>query len=173
MIRFLEWVLDKLAGRKLKKQRCRLDNCGDKVVFCCGSPESHRQCTTCAKLTTTRKVWVDPRSLRRRIVPICYECAEKVDRMQKPYREKRVRKDWSEVTTPVRNGSLAAAMNDQYVGVVRDTIRAFSASDEDFATVVPEVSPAALQRSIDTLGLQDEMYAEQRDDTTVLRRIRK
>jgi hypothetical protein len=170
VVRFLEWLADWFAGRKMKKRMCRLDDCGDRTVFCVHDPGDHKNCSMCSKVTTRRAIWVDPQSLRRRMRPICYECSDRVDRMQKPYREKRVRKDWSQITTPVRNGTLANKMNDQYVGVVRDTIRAFSASDDEFATVIPDVSPAALQRSIETLGLEDEMYAEQRNDTTVLRR---
>lgn len=173
MTRFLEWLLDKIAGRNLKRRQCRLDNCGDRDVFCVSDPGQHRNCSRCNKVTTRRSAWIDPVSLRRRILPICYSCADHADRIQKPHREKRTRKDWSQITTPVNGNVLVSEMADQYVGVVRDTIRAFSVSEEPFATVEANVSPGAIQRSIETLGLQNEMYAEQRDDTTVLRRVNK
>lgn len=173
MIRFLEWLADWLAGRKLRKRACQLETCGDRAVFCVSAPADHRKCRTCSKVTASRRLWVDPATLKRRIVPRCETCsALREDRHQSELRTKRTRKDWQQITVPINNAVLDThTMGEQYTGVVRDAIRAFRHSGESFATVTADVSPSAVQRSIEALGLEKEMYAEQRDQTTVLRRV--
>ena len=172
MTRFLEWLLDFFARRNLEKRRCKLENCGDKHILCVADADAHRKCRTCAHDTTNRTLWIDPVSLKRKIVPMCYLCQHSRNPAQERARSERTRKDWSEVTTPVNGAALDTdMMNDQYVGVVREAIRAFAASEDEFATVASAISPSALQNSISVLGLDDKMYAEQRNDTTVLRRI--
>lgn len=128
--------------------------------------------------TTGRRMWIDPGSLRRHMVAYCWDCdmndAEYGEsRHQSELRNKRTQKDWQEVTTPVVADSIISdQMPEQYIGIARTAIRAFQLSDATRA-IVPDISPGALQETIKVLGLGEEMYAEQRDKTTVIRRVQK
>jgi len=118
---------------------------------------------------------IDPKTLRRRYVITCRDCVDEVTRSQEQLRlrDRRRRKDWDEITTPVRTEAIVRdKMPEQYPGRVRDALRAFMASDATRA-IVPGIDVASLQESIASLGLHNEIYAEQRDDQTVIRRIAK
>ncbi len=58
---------------------------------------------------------------------------------------------------------------DQYPGFSRSTLQAFAEGDDDY--VATEVDAGVLNASINTLGLADTMYAEERSRGSYLRRV--
>jgi len=116
-------------------------------------------------------VRISPRSLKRYYVFCCDECERAFQSTQVRLRTKRTYSDWEQVTVPIdAMAILADVMPEQNPGKTRTAIRSFINSGSSVA-VVPNVIPEGLQRSIEALGLQDAVYAEQRDHQTVIRRI--
>lgn len=141
--------------------------------FCRGTNQdgtevrAHRTCISCRRPTCKYKILVDPATLRRKGFPLCSWCPEPAE--QKSLRAQRTLRDWTKVTDPVEADLLAEEMGEQYSSRVRAALRAFMDSGFEEATV--PVATNIAQESIRVLGLQDIMYAEQRDKSTVLRRI--
>lgn len=125
-------------------------------------------CIGCGQPTHDRSVVVDS-NLRRRKPFVCSDCCGRVGDHE--YRVERTRRDWQEVTDPVRRDRLLLdQMPEQYPGISREALRAFLDSDATRA-VVPDTTPSILNRTIATLGLDDEVYAEERSGETVLRKV--
>jgi hypothetical protein len=85
-------------------------------------------------------------------------------------RIRRTRRDWEQLTDPIRHDLLTDAMTEQFPGRSRAAVRAFLDSGKAFATV-EGADAGTLQATIGSLGLWDQVYAEQRGNTAVLRRI--
>jgi hypothetical protein len=131
----------------------------------------HDYCVSCSNITCESQLMVDPNTGRRRKQAVCKECRLSVYRHQDWLRRERRERDWQLLTDPVDDSTLTYhVMPEQYAGPTRATLRAFAQADADAATVAG-ITAATLNQSIAVLGLQDRMYAEQRDDETVLRRV--
>lgn len=143
----------------------------DLMYVCAGRTADHWPCYHCRELTCSKRLRIEPRSLRRRMVPCCERChGRRHHASEGNARLQRTQKDWNEVTVPVHASAIVpGVMAEQFPGAARTAIRTFQHSDVEFATV-PDLTPATLEGAIATLGLSDQMYAEQRDHTTVLRR---
>lgn len=156
--RLRRWLFDR------KMRRRHFDGCAEK--FCFGVND-HGPCVLCGELTCSRHGYVDE-ALRRRVGFLCSRCL--FDPSIQSRRYQRVKNDWQRMTTPVMERMLVAAMGEQYPGPARAALRAFSESRLTEATV-PDVDASTLQASLSALGLNKEMYAEQRGHDTILRRI--
>lgn len=131
----------------------------------------HKPCVGCGVTTCNRGMRTDPVTLRRRMAALCGHCHWVNWGTDQPARARRRRLEWEKNTTPVRHDLLETGrFVDQYEGRTRQVLRAFATSDEEYA-VVADVSVAALNSSITTLALDEEMYAEERDGETYLRRL--
>lgn len=149
-----------------QQRKTRAKVCSEKI--CSGRDRRHEPCVDCGAVTCYRRTEVDPRTLRRRRVPACNAHSFAAD---KAARTARSRRDWEETDVPVSAELLTAGLPpNQYEGACREAIRAFRDSDDSNA-VVDGLTPSALNASIESLGLDGEMYAEQRDGRAVLRRV--
>lgn len=121
---------------------------------CSPQGRPHWPCVDCGGLTCSRSMRIDPKTLRRLLMPVCFGCA-----------------DWREVTDPIINGSLRVGeMPEQLPGPTRMALRAFYEST-DTRAVVEDVGAETLNQSIASLGLSGSMYAETRGGETVLRKV--
>ena len=136
---------------------------------CQGKNENHACCNRCGAVTCQRRLRLDERTLRRRVVALCSECWEATEHRQNGLQRERTHKDWQEVTTPVNKAAVIPDVMTDYLGASRAAIRAFQESGATRATV-PDLPAGTLQQVIQTLGLAKEIFAEQRANTTVLRR---
>jgi hypothetical protein len=153
--------------RQIRKRRD--PDCADD--WCRGKEAKHAHCYRCSAVTCSRGQWIDPHTLKRRIVALCDECRTwSPSRTQHELRAARVRHDWKQVTDPVKTHAIVPEVMPDYLGRARSAIRAFEASNASTATV-PDITASVVQETIQRLGLDDEIYAEQRAHTTVLRRV--
>ncbi len=149
-------------GRRERAQGC--------VEHVCRPEMRHRPCIHCGGLTDYRAAWVDPATLRRTVPYRCGTCVNQ--HSDADARRRRTERDWTQVTDPLRQGALSDTMREQYDGRSRQIVRAFMESDSARATVTePDVQAGMLNDAIRSLGLQNDLYVEQRATTTVLRRI--
>lgn len=143
-----------------------------------------RLCSVCGERNTrNRKGVIDERSLARKIVYVCLECApycwpehmagkaKEFAEKQAALAEKRAVSELDKITDnsgdPHVDGTIFL---EQFGAKSRKIIRSFLKSDFSEATI-RDASIGALKQSIDTLCLGKIVYAEQRDNTVVLRRI--
>ena len=140
----------------------------------CHPDRQHLPCSYCFARTCGRGMRVDPRTLRRRLVPRCDNCSWQWHPEDEPARTARTQKDWLEITDPLRLDVLRLGeMPEQFPSDVRIALRAFYESREPTAVVdLTTVTPASLNQAIANLGLTDYMYAEQRSHQVVLRRLK-
>lgn len=142
----------------------------------CAADTAHRHdaCYGCGQLTCYQGMTVDPETLRRRRRPRCMACTmappADVQVQQAKLRAVRTSADWNRVTDPLETSLLRPTMREQYPSRARAALRAFVACGATEMTV-DQLEPATLMQSIEVLGLLDEVYAEQRGRTTVLRRV--
>jgi len=132
-------------------------------------------CDECGTKTTTRAMMIDPVSLRRTFVPRCASCRWDYpeDPVQKELRSKRYQIDRGLLTDPLDMSSIDTHLfPEQYSSRVRRVLRAFLASEAEAGVVNEDIGASSLNQTIATLGLRDELYAEERSGQTVLRRIR-
>lgn len=152
-----------------RRRRNAHPDCREPAGVCRGKDHEHARCVLCGDLTCHRGLYLEEHSLRRRVGPRCakWSCH---DSAQESLRQQRTYDDWERLTTPIVANMLIPAMGEQYPGPTRTALRAFLDSDMEEATIA-EASPGALNGSIAALGLHDRIYAEQRGNDTVLRRI--
>lgn len=161
-----------MVGRFFNPARRPFKGCCESLCVGRRDPYKHQRCSDCGRVTCCTGLKIEPHTLRRRYVPRCQDCKTEArfNPREKALRSERTRKDWSEVTTPIRGSAIeTGVMTEQFPGKAREAIRAFADSGANFATV-PDSGAADLQAAIAALGLADAMYAEQRGRTTVLRR---
>lgn len=114
---------------------------------------------------------IDPATLRRRVQPLCTDCAIHPDAEQEELREERTRRDWKLLTDPIATGLLRRdEMPEQLPSTARAVLRAFFEMPDVETAVVPDCDAQTLNGSIASLGLSELMYAETRSQHTVLRR---
>lgn len=133
----------------------------------------HGHCVECGIFTCDRMLMVQPGSLQRRLQFVCFHCRHfsvKLATKQDRLREQRTRHDWTEVTAVRPSRVYLDEMPEQLPGPARAALRDFINSDASRA-VVPDVAAETLNNSIGVLGLSDSVYAETRDEQTVLRRV--
>jgi hypothetical protein len=159
--------------RARKREKTRVAGCVDHI---CRPDAPHGSCIDCGRVTDSRRLQIDPTTLRCRLMHICDGCvtAESSTRrlnQQERLATQRTLRDWNHVTDPVNTGALrTGVMPEQIPGPTREAIRAFWLSGA--AVAVATVSDAAtLNNAIATLGLHDDMYAEIRSGEVVLRRL--
>lgn len=140
---------------------------------CRGDRAPHGPCETCGALTC-RWGWGVDGNLRRKRQFRCVSagrasCGE--SRWSRRNRRSRTHKDWSEVTDPIVDKRLLPGiMPEQYPGVSRETLRAFLDSNASVAVAL-DTTPSNVNKTIAVLGLDKEVYAEERSGETVIRRI--
>lgn len=163
----IEKFLDVMAAptapwRKFRRWRNRVPECESRM--CAGKQNRHRKCHYCGALTCSREGAIDPGSLRRTLIAVCGAHDLFFDSLQQSkLREQRTKADW---------GHRKDGLPDQYPGSTRDQLHDFVVeSDEEF--VPSEVGAETLNQSIRTLGIDDDVYAEQRSRGTFLRRLPK
>lgn len=163
---FRTWLWKILHPEYRPLRSCEEERCRGRVY-------NHRNCYWCKRFTCgSNRIIVDPTSLRRRMVPTCEECSPLHHISSYGDQKRRTQQDWAQITEPVEEGLInTARMAEQFKSLSRSAIRAFTEGDSEFATIEVNVPAGVVQDSIDALGLGDQMYAEQRDRTTVLRRI--
>ena len=161
---WLRVMPDKMAQRYWDRQHHRWD---------IGGGFHLRPCSYCATPTKQGRMKVNADTLRRKKVPICSRCQLDPSRHfdDSEARQRRTKKDWSEMTTPIETEMLTDEMGEQYPAKSRAAIRAFMDGGMSRAELRDINSAETIQQSILTLGLGDEMYAETRGDVVVLRRI--
>ena len=126
----------------------------------------HHPCHDCGGLTCgNRNLRIDPVSRQRQLKYVCMKCKlhgsfRSAHRQQQTLANQRTKDDWSEEQLP-----------DQYPGGSRATLRSFVVED-DAASAATEVAAGVLNSSINTLGLENEVYAETRSRGSFLRRIK-
>ena len=130
------------------------------VDYNCEPSQTHRRCTNCGGLTSGRTVRIESGTLRRRYAPFCISCDVRGagNAAQQRLAKRRTEDDWDKQQLP-----------DQYPGFSRQTLQAFAEGDNDY--VATEVDAGVLNASINTLGLSDIMYAEERSRGSYLRRV--
>ena len=144
---------------------------------CRGRLAQHGRCSSCEELTCRQTIGVSDTSLRRERQFLCDDCSwdrsSRYAQKNHDLRQQRRDLDWDLTSTPIDDSGLNfGEMGEQYPGKVRTALRAFVKSDQDVATF--SAAPAGfVQRSINSLGLQDDVYAEQRGNDTVIRRTPK
>lgn len=156
-------------------RRIKVPECGESV--CSGeypkeSRRNHGRCVECGAVTCRRSGWVDEDG-RRRVSHICDEhfWERKWGTTQWQRRKDRRLNDLTKLTVPpVTDHLVSNTMPDQFAGLTRDAIRAFRDSDESEVLVL-KVSASAINASLRSTGLDDEMYAEIRNGETILRRV--
>lgn len=150
--------------------RNHYDGCTER--WCQGKTHQHEKCHGCGDVTCSRGMAVEPKTLRRRLAPLCFECRfYSRSSKQSELKAARTKRDFEQITTPVvKSAIVPEQMGEQFPGKARTAVRAFVASGAERATV-PGLTPAALDDTIAALGLGREIYAEQRGKTTVLRRV--
>lgn len=155
---------------------------------CKGVLARHVPCRQCGKTTCGKGLEHTDHTGRRRMIWLCgFQVGDNVadsnlvtcarayhaSPRQTILRGRRTRLDWRELTDPLREDRIIPdQMTEQYPAPVREAVRAFIALGANYATV-PGLAAAQLQSCIRTLGLEGKVYAEQRGNTTVLRRARK
>lgn len=157
-----------------RTDRKPVPDCVDSICF--GRVDKHRRCTLCKGLTTSRTMRIDPISKQRKSQPLCSGCSLRpsIDQDEQIALQKTRRlEDIEKVTVPAMDSHMDyEQMQDQYASLTRDTIRSMLSSDAEEATVFG-IKAQTLNQSLLSTGLDDEMYAETRNGTTVLRRIEK
>lgn len=154
-----------------RNDRERVEGCVEHV---CRPDMRHGACCGCGRLTDGSTIVIDAKTLKRKKAMQCIHCmlsdrshAERQARL----REKRTERDWALLSDPVQTGTIRAeVMPEQYAGKARSAVRAFVASGA-LTAVVPDLDAASLTNTIGSLGLHGQVYAETRDDQTVLRRV--
>lgn len=127
-----------------------------------GRRVQHGACVICGDRTCNRGMRVNPGSLKRELVFVCFAACDQTLMVQNdPLQRERTRNDWSR------------PLPDQFPSASRSATKAFLADGEAMAMEMEVVdsSPTALNQTLGSLGLQDEAYAEQRSQQTFLRRI--
>lgn len=155
---------------KFKRAPRRVDTC---VESACRGQMRHGSCVVCGAWTDGSTIGVEEETLRRRKMYLCTRCLVTSDSFrerQNQLREMRTKRDWEQVTDPVAHDVLSVSMPEQYTSKARATVRAFAASDFEFAAANNSDS-ATLRSSINALGLSNEIYVEVRDGETILRRV--
>lgn len=145
-----------IQQRRFKKQT------GCSESYCFGPDRRHGECDHCGERTCSRAMAVNKTTLRRQMVMRCFYCSYWGLAKDGGATRRRAENDW---TRPIP---------DQYPGITRQTIRKFLdgdslewvLGDEHGASSIP-----TLNQSIAVLGFQDVLYAEQRANRVVLRRV--
>lgn len=163
-------LIEKFYARKYRKDR--VEGC---VELVCRRHLRHGSCSDCGRKTDNSQIRIDPKTLKRGKVIVCTECyihpPRAVVLQQGRLSQQRTRDDWDKVTDPIDMAAIEAdRMPEQLPGRTRAAIRAFLASPSDVA-VVPGVGAETLNNSLATLGLSGDVYAETRDNETVLRKV--
>lgn len=158
--------LKALSDRKYARRR--VEGCVESV---CRTEYRHGPCEDCGKKTCGASVRTDPKTLKRRKVWVCNDCVLRPNAREEAARTKRTQRDLAMISSPVDEASIKPdVLPVQYAGPTREALRAFLASGSEFAEV-PGISAETLNNSIGTQGLHNEMYAETRDERTILRRV--
>ena len=160
---FWPWWSHRKIARRAAELGC------DRGRFC-DNDRRHGPCHVCGRTTCQRGGYVEPSTLRRRTGYVCRGHSFAVGPRQTAARADRCRVDWERLTDPVDSSRLALGqLPEQYRGAIRAALRAFVDSDAETAVCV-DLDAGDLNASIRTLGLT-EIYAEQRANETVLRRV--
>lgn len=162
-------IKEKIEKRKFKKQvGCKEKNCKS-----FDARFGHDKCIYCHRVTCSRMSAINPETLKRKLETVCSKCSVRHDESQQPWRELRRSDDWKYLTDKIADNLIVEnVLPEQYDGVTRKTLRAFAESDSKSALVL-ETTASALNTSIVVLGLENEMYAEQRSDKTILRKVKR
>lgn len=138
---------------------------------CRGRDSRHGPCMHCGELTCARSHFIESGTLRRRWKMCCIDCSMINERAHGVRARARSQRDWERLTDPIDPSRLEVGqLPEQFPGPTRATLRAFVDSGAQEA-VVRLIPPGILNQSIRTLGLTEMVYAEQRGNKTVLRRV--
>lgn len=166
-------LIDKLLTRRTIKrmEKSKIPGCAS-IGISCRPAYQHGDCVDCGRLTCQSRMRIDPTTLRRRKMFVCWDCSMAPQVDQARLAEQRTKRDWSLVTDPIEHDRIRRdVMPEQLPSASRATIRAFYTSDSQVA-VVPDVEAETLNQTIGTLGLHRELFAETRNHQTVIRKVK-